>query len=97
MDSSGFIKNNIGTGVSVPEKKDIYDGVVSYISEMACTVEGVKRVNSTKNARSKLKLDAINFNKELNDGQRVYEAGITETEEYGSRHPGIRVVDVFMK
>ncbi len=74
MDSSGFIKNNIGTGVSVPEKKDIYDGVLSYISEMACTVEGVKRVNSTKNARSKLKLDAINFNKELNDEQRVFVA-----------------------
>lgn len=71
MDSFGFQKNNIGTGVSVPEKKDIYDGVLSYISEMVGPVMGVKRVNSTKNARSKLKLDAINFNKELNDEQRV--------------------------
>lgn len=71
MDSAGFLKNSIGTGVSVSEKKDIYDGVLSYISEIVCPVAGVKRVNSTKNARSKLKLDGINFNKELNDDQRV--------------------------
>ena len=41
---------------------------------MVCTVKEVKRVNSTKNARSKLKLDAINFNKDLNDEQRVFVA-----------------------
>lgn len=74
MDRSGFMKNGIGTGVSVSEKKDIYDGVLSYISEIVCPVVGVKRVNSTKKARSKLKLDTINFNKELNDEQSVFVA-----------------------
>ena len=29
MNDSGFTKNSIGTGVSVSEKKDIYDGVLS--------------------------------------------------------------------
>lgn len=71
MDSLGFVKNNIGTGVSVAEKKDIYDGVLSYISEMVYAVGEVERVKSNrKNAPSKLKLDSINFNKELNDEQR---------------------------
>lgn len=68
----GFVKNNIGTGVSVQEKNDIYNGVLSYISEKVHQVEGVERVKPTKNARKKLKLDEINFNKELNDQQRVF-------------------------
>ena len=71
MNDSGFTKNSIGTGVSVSEKKDIYDGVLSYISKLVYPVEGVERVKSTRNARKKLKLDEINFNKALNDKQRV--------------------------
>ena len=74
MNDSGFAKNSIGTGVSVSEKKDIYDGVLSYISELVCPVQGVERVKSTRNARKKLKLDEINFNKELNDEQRGFVA-----------------------
>ncbi len=72
MDKSGFTKKCIGTGVSVSEKKDIYDGVLSYISELVCPVEGVERVKSNKRkAASKLKLDDIKFSKELNDEQRI--------------------------
>lgn len=74
MDSLGFTKNNIGTGVSVSEKGDIYDGVLTYISEMVCPMESVKRIKSTKNARKKLKLDKINFNKKLNEEQRIFVA-----------------------
>lgn len=71
MDKSGFTKNCIGTGVSVSEKKDIYNGVLSYISELVCQVGGVERVKSNKRkATSKLKLDDIKFSKELNDEQR---------------------------
>ena len=74
MDGFGFIKNNIGTGVSVSEKKDIFEGVFSYIAEMVDKVDGVNRVKSSKNARRTLKLDQINFNKELNDEQRLFVA-----------------------
>ena len=75
MDGLGFTKNNIGTGVSVPEKKDIFDGVLMHLAEMAYKVDGVERVTkSSKRARKKLKLDEINFNKELTDEQRVFVA-----------------------
>ncbi|MBR1853784.1 MAG: DUF3962 domain-containing protein [Lachnospiraceae bacterium] len=74
MDSLGFTKSGIGTGVSVPEKKDIFDGVLSYIAGMVYKVDGIERVKSSKNARKKLKLDQINFNKELTDEQRVFVA-----------------------
>jgi hypothetical protein len=74
MDGMGFTKNSIGTGVSVSEKKDIFDGVFSYIAEMVSTVKGVERVTSSKNARKKLNLDKINFNKELTDEQRAFVA-----------------------
>lgn len=74
MDGLGFAKNGIGTGVSVSEKKDIFDSVMSHISEMVCMVEGIERIRSSKNARTKLKLDEINFNKELTDAQRVFVA-----------------------
>ena len=74
MDSFGFTKNNIGIGLSVSEKKDIFDGVLSNISEIVYQLEGIKRVKSTKNAASKLKMDEIKFNKELNDQQRVFMA-----------------------
>lgn len=74
MDSLGFTKNNIGTGVSVPEKKDIFDGVLSHITEMVYKVDGVKRVKPSKNARAKLKLDKISFNRELTDEERTFVA-----------------------
>ncbi|MBD5532609.1 MAG: RNAseH domain-containing protein [Lachnospiraceae bacterium] len=70
MNGLGFTKNSIGTGVSVIEKKDIFDGVLSYIAEMVYKVDGVERVKRSKNAMKKLKLDEINFNKELTDEQR---------------------------
>lgn len=71
MDRLGFTKNSIGTGVSVIEKKDIFDGVLSHIAEMVYKVGGVERVKPSKNAKRKLKLDEINFNKELTDEQRL--------------------------
>jgi hypothetical protein len=74
MDGMGFKKNSIGTGVSVSEKKDIFDGVLSHIAEIVYMVDGVERVKSSKNAMKKLKLDEINFNKELIDEQREFVA-----------------------
>lgn len=75
MNDSGFKKNNIGTGVSVPEKKDIFDGVLMHLSEMVYKVDGVERVTkSSKRARKKLKLDEINFNKELTYEQKLFVA-----------------------
>lgn len=74
MDAHGFAKNTIGTGVSVPEKKDIFDGVFSYIEKMVYKVDNVERVKSSKRARKKLKLDEINFNKELTDEQSFFVA-----------------------
>ena len=41
MDGCGFKKNVIGTGVSVLEKKDIYDGVFSYIADIVRETEDV--------------------------------------------------------
>lgn len=68
-------EKNRDTGVSVPEKKDIFDGVLMHLAEMAYKVDGVERVTkSSKRARKKLKLDEINFNKELTDEQRVFVA-----------------------
>ena len=75
MDDSGFIKNKIGTGVSVSEKKDIFDSVLIHLSEIVHKTDGVERViKSSKRARKKLKLDEINFNKELTEEQRVFVA-----------------------
>lgn len=66
MDGLGFTKNNIGTGVSVPEKKDIFDGVLMHLAEMAYKVDGVERVTkSSKRARKKLKLDEIKDRKSV--------------------------------
>ena len=75
MDGQGFVKNNIGIGVSVIEKKEIYDGVLSYISEIVHKTNEVEIVKSNRNARKKLKLDEINFNKDLSDEQRCRVAG----------------------
>lgn len=72
MDGCGFKKNVIGTGVSVSEKKDIYDGVYSYIMDMVQKVQGVSRVRRTRNAAQKLKLDTINFNRALTEDQRLF-------------------------
>ena len=72
MDGCGFKKNVIGTGVSVSEKKDIYDGVYSYIMDMVQKVQGVSRIRRTRNAAQKLKLDTINFNRELTEEQRLF-------------------------
>ena len=75
MNDLGFKKNNIGTGVSVPEKKDIFDSVLMHLSEMVHKVDGIERVTkSSKRARKKLKLDEINFNKELTYEQKVFVA-----------------------
>lgn len=71
MDSHGFEKNEIGTGVSVVEKKNIFDGVFSHISDMVHITEVPARVSRIKNAPAKLKVDEINFNKELDDKQRI--------------------------
>lgn len=64
-------KNVIGTGVSVLEKKDIYDGVFSYIADIVRETEGISRVGSTKRAVKKLKLDTLNLNRELTKDQRL--------------------------
>ena len=72
MDGCGFKKNVIGTGVNVSEKKDIYDGVYSYIMDMVQKVQGVSRVRRTRNAAQKLKLDTINFNRALTEDQRFF-------------------------
>lgn len=74
MVNNGFIKNVTGTGVSVREKKDLYDSIMTYISEMVFPVEGVDRVKAGKNAKMKLKLDEIHFNKELDEEQRIFVA-----------------------
>ena len=59
----------------MPEKKDIFDGVFMHLAEMVYKVDSVERVTkSSKRARKKLKLDEINFNKELTDEQRVFVA-----------------------
>lgn len=71
MDECGFKKNVIGTGVSVLEKKDIYDGVFSYIADIVRETEGISRVGSTKRAVKKLKLDTLNLNRELTKDQRL--------------------------
>ena len=71
MDGCGFKKNVIGTGVSVLEKKDIYDGVFSYIADIVRETEGISRVGSTKRAVKKLKLDTLNLNRELTKDQRL--------------------------
>lgn len=70
MNGCGFIKNEIGTGVSVSEKKDIYNSVFSYIADMVQEIEGVSRVKNKRNAPKKLKLDTLNLNKELTKEQR---------------------------
>lgn len=70
MDSAGFVKNTTGTGVSMGEKHDIYTGVWSYLSDIVRPLEGVERASVTKNARRKLKVDEINFGKELTKEQR---------------------------
>ena len=75
MDSNGFEKNITGTGVSVVEKKNIYDGVFSYISPMVQQPEMPVRVGSTKNVLKKLNVDEINFNKGLDENQRIQLAG----------------------
>lgn len=74
MDVLGFKKNGIGVGVSVSEKKDIFEGVFAHIAEMVYKADGVERVKSTKKAKKKLKLDQINFNKELTVAQRAFVA-----------------------
>ena len=73
MDSRGFAKNEVGTGVSVVEKKHIYDSVLSYISDMVHPLEGVERVTLSgkyKNASRKLNLDEIKFSEKLTDEQK---------------------------
>ena len=69
LDGCGFKKNVIGTGVSDLEKKDIYDGVFSYIADIAQETGGVSRVGNTKHAAKKLKLDTLNLNRELTEDQ----------------------------
>lgn len=71
MDSHDFEKNVIGTGVSVVEKKNIFDGILTNISEMVHITETPARVTRTKNALAKLKVDEINFNKKLDNKQRI--------------------------
>lgn len=74
MDKLGFQKNKIGTGVSMKEKNDIHNGILSYLSKMVYEIEGVKRIKPTKNARRKLKVDEINFNHKLTEQQKVFVA-----------------------
>ena len=76
MDISGFKKNVIGPGVSVTEKKDIYDSVFSYLADIVQEVTDVSRVSTTKKAKAamKLKLDELNLNKELTADERLFVA-----------------------
>ena len=74
MDSNGFEKNITGTGVSVVEKKKIFDEVFSYISEMVNQTETPERIKRTKNVNLKLKVDEVNFNKGLNENEKIFVA-----------------------
>ena len=70
MSGNGFEENVIGTGVSVVEKKDIFDGVFSHISQMVHQTEMPVRIERGM-PNAKLKVDEINFNKGLDDEQRL--------------------------
>ncbi len=72
MSSNGFKENKIGSGLSVSDKKDIYDGVLAHIKDLVTELDDIDTVKSNKNARAKLKLDNINFNKVLEDEDKEY-------------------------
>ena len=63
MDNRGFCENKIGTGVSLIEKKQIFEEIFPYIFETVDKIEDIKFLTrSVPTARKKLKVDEIHLN-----------------------------------
>lgn len=76
MNSNGFQENKIGTGVSVREKKEIFQEIFGYLKDLVEEMPEVQRLKTARTGRASMSLpvDTINFNKELKEEEKQFTA-----------------------